>query len=132
MFICSLLFFFFKKKRAYVMRISDWSSDVCSSDLLVDVARGDELVPGPESGVGLFGGGLEQHHVAELRVEFGERTVCFFAPLLDSDPGTEPSHVALAVRQLGGGGDEAMQADRKSVVEGKSVSVRVELGGRRC
>src|SRR3546814_13223955 len=29
-----LLFFFFKQKTAYEMRISDWSSDVCSSDLL--------------------------------------------------------------------------------------------------
>src|SRR3546814_11941482 len=29
------LFFFFKQKTAYEMRISDWSSDVCSSDLLV-------------------------------------------------------------------------------------------------
>src|SRR3546814_18545260 len=29
----SLLFFFFKQKTAYEMRISDWSSDVCSSDL---------------------------------------------------------------------------------------------------
>src|SRR3546814_9056347 len=27
--------FFFKQKTAYEMRISDWSSDVCSSDLLV-------------------------------------------------------------------------------------------------
>src|SRR3546814_3445214 len=31
MFIC--VFFFFKQKTAYEMRISDWSSDVCSSDL---------------------------------------------------------------------------------------------------
>src|SRR3546814_13089522 len=30
-----LNFFFFKQKTAYEMRISDWSSDVCSSDLLV-------------------------------------------------------------------------------------------------
>src|SRR3546814_5784439 len=29
-----LLIFFFKQKTAYEMRISDWSSDVCSSDLL--------------------------------------------------------------------------------------------------
>src|SRR3546814_7404488 len=29
-----LVFFFFKQKTAYEMRISDWSSDVCSSDLL--------------------------------------------------------------------------------------------------
>src|SRR3546814_44021 len=37
-----LLFFFFKQKTAYEMRISDWSSDVCSSDLalLVDEAEG--------------------------------------------------------------------------------------------
>src|SRR3546814_5589353 len=28
-------FFFFKQKTAYEMRISDWSSDVCSSDLAV-------------------------------------------------------------------------------------------------
>src|SRR3546814_7642579 len=32
-FLC-LFFFFFKQKTAYEMRISDWSSDVCSSDLL--------------------------------------------------------------------------------------------------
>src|SRR3546814_5533197 len=31
---CYLFFFFFKQKTAYEMRISDWSSDVCSSDLL--------------------------------------------------------------------------------------------------
>src|SRR3546814_21030301 len=38
-----LFFFFFKQKTAYEMRISDWSSDVCSSDLLVDKdnRRGD-------------------------------------------------------------------------------------------
>src|SRR3546814_5824479 len=29
------LFFFFKQKTAYEMRISDWSSDVCSSDLSI-------------------------------------------------------------------------------------------------
>src|SRR3546814_12672526 len=37
MYCCSYLFFyffFFKQKTAYEMRISDWSSDVCSSDLL--------------------------------------------------------------------------------------------------
>src|SRR3546814_7930753 len=31
--MCLLVFFFFKQKTAYEMRISDWSSDVCSSDL---------------------------------------------------------------------------------------------------
>src|SRR3546814_2363251 len=36
---CVLFFFFFKQKTAYEMRISDWSSDVCSSDL---------VAPGPQ------------------------------------------------------------------------------------
>src|SRR3546814_10786101 len=35
------LFFFFKQKTAYELRISDWSSDVCSSDLvLIDTQPG--------------------------------------------------------------------------------------------
>src|SRR3546814_10839800 len=34
---CVCVFFFFKQKTAYEMRISDWSSDVCSSDLDVGV-----------------------------------------------------------------------------------------------
>src|SRR3546814_8727538 len=33
------IFFFFKQKTAYEMRISDWSSDVCSSDLSRRSAR---------------------------------------------------------------------------------------------
>src|SRR3546814_10820103 len=40
-----VFFFFFKQKTAYEMRISDWSSDVCSSDLNIwraqDVFHGD-------------------------------------------------------------------------------------------
>src|SRR3546814_7880832 len=36
LFRCVVVFFFFKQKTAYEMRISDWSSDVCSSDLIVD------------------------------------------------------------------------------------------------
>src|SRR3546814_9318880 len=39
-----LCFFFFKQKTAYEMRISDWSSDVCSSDL-----RHRECRPRPSS-----------------------------------------------------------------------------------
>src|SRR3546814_5495237 len=31
--VCDSVYFFFKQKTAYEMRISDWSSDVCSSDL---------------------------------------------------------------------------------------------------
>src|SRR3546814_3522576 len=42
--------FFFKQKTAYEMRISDWSSDVCSSDLFAFVMQG--LGSGP---ISLFG-----------------------------------------------------------------------------
>src|SRR3546814_8063860 len=38
-----LYIFFFKQKTAYEMRISDWSSDVCSSDLIAE--RHKVIVP---------------------------------------------------------------------------------------
>src|SRR3546814_1486337 len=42
--LCYILVFFFKQKTAYEMRISDWSSDVCSSDLtrLAAATAGDD------------------------------------------------------------------------------------------
>src|SRR3546814_3983590 len=44
--LCLILFFFFKQKTAYEMRISDWSSDVCSSDLLKsEIVRLLEVTP---------------------------------------------------------------------------------------
>src|SRR3546814_5622715 len=54
--IHSLFFFFFKQKTAYEMRISDWSSDVCSSDLETvrriqsgrsDASQGQQYEPEP-------------------------------------------------------------------------------------
>src|SRR3546814_8005142 len=47
-FLLFLFFFFFKQKTAYDMRISDWSSDVCSSDLDTASARGWNLCGKPE------------------------------------------------------------------------------------
>src|SRR3546814_13143383 len=45
LFLCS--FFFFKQKTSYEMRISDWSSDVCSSDLgLVLTGQNGRVVAG--------------------------------------------------------------------------------------
>src|SRR3546814_12796116 len=41
----SILFFFIKQKTAYEMRISDWSSDVCSSDLCHSTVD-DSFAPG--------------------------------------------------------------------------------------
>src|SRR3546814_10882933 len=46
-------FFFFKQKTAYEMRISDWSSDVCSSDL--SPPRGPSA---PEAQLGQHAGGI--------------------------------------------------------------------------
>src|SRR3546814_15240896 len=43
-----MFFFFFKQKTAYEMRISDWSSDVCSSDLRasrIPSIRPDMMLP---------------------------------------------------------------------------------------
>src|SRR3546814_6874918 len=50
-------FFFFKQKTAYEMRISDWSSDVCSSDLLRFPGDG---APRAGGGYQLLGLRLEQ------------------------------------------------------------------------
>src|SRR3546814_9074552 len=45
----SLLLLFFKQKTAYEIRISDWSSDVCSSDLPSRVAGFATMLGGAES-----------------------------------------------------------------------------------
>src|SRR3546814_3110981 len=44
------IFFFFKQKTAYDMRISDWSSDVCSSDLSAPLALDEVSPPGASRG----------------------------------------------------------------------------------
>src|SRR3546814_4372573 len=54
-----VLCFFFKQKTAYEMRISDWSSDVCSSDL---IARHDlAQKPGDDTAA------ATDHHILEPR-----------------------------------------------------------------
>src|SRR3546814_18388172 len=69
------MFFCFKQKTAYELRISDWSSDVCSSDLIVVLGRHDLDIGAqrfPEldqcrelEQVGLFGRGDDAPAVAE-------------------------------------------------------------------
>src|SRR3546814_2594919 len=44
--VCVVFFFFFKQKTAYEMRISDWSSDVCSSDLPIEKKPLNHFLPG--------------------------------------------------------------------------------------
>src|SRR3546814_12353324 len=114
-FIC--LFFFFKQKTAYEMRISDWSSDVCSSDLQpLDVGLGGHAIEAAD----------QRRHPCE-EAPAGKSGAIGQRP--DKDV-TEQQHcrrVALAARpQI----DDGRQRDRKSVEKGKRVSVRLELGGR--
>src|SRR3546814_5821868 len=88
MFTCVLFFFFFKQKTAYEMRISDWSSDVCSSDLLVGAE---------ESQLGeLLGDGAaalddpSRHGVARGSTEDApgiDAAVVVEAPVLDGEEG---------------------------------------------
>src|SRR3546814_10501964 len=67
-------FFFFKQKTAYEMRISDWSSDVCSSDLQIGLeARlsGVELRPRAQAEEGRLLVGLA-HRQRGVAAGFGE------------------------------------------------------------
>src|SRR3546814_13613312 len=89
------------------MRISDWSSDVCSSDLHADDDAGRwcrGTVPVGSRGV--------------------RHAVCDLAEKRRAD------HHAGTIRQ-GSRRPRDRRRDRKSVVQGQSVTVRVDLGGRR-
>src|SRR3546814_10889391 len=71
------LFFFFKQKTAYEMRISDWSSDVCSSDLsrpsnhlgyVNGALEGRDWLMGKE----LTGADIQMSFVGEVARAFGQ------------------------------------------------------------
>src|SRR3546814_20911505 len=99
------------------MRISDWSSDVCSSDLSKPIAG--RLVIGWSA--------------ALLRVT--SSTTGLVMSLMVRSPVTfslpSPAVSTLVLLKVAAGNLRASKKDRKSVVYGKSVSVRVDLGGRR-
>src|SRR3546814_14874002 len=103
------------------MRISDWSSDVCSSVLL----GGAFLALAIEFGE--FVGGDEIDRAEALA--FGDQPVVlrrFLRGIADARA-VEPDFL----RQQGRRAFKAFARDRQSVVEGQSVSVRVGLGGSR-
>src|SRR3546814_2048126 len=87
------VFFFFKQKTAYEMRISDWSSDVCSSDLKVRRARAE---------------GCHRHGRAagEPAVDVGHERGALLVPGRDVPDAARP----------GEGIEDVERLDRKSVV----------------
>src|SRR3546814_5807857 len=103
--VLCVIFIFFKQKTAYERRISEWSSDVCSSDLISKAVTGVALQSTLDGVAEALRGGD-----SVTKVGFGTFTVS-----------SRPART----------GRNPQTGDRKSVVEGKSVSVRVDLGGRR-
>src|SRR3546814_6207345 len=67
-----VFFFFFKQKTAYEMRISDWSSDVCSSDLSLMIDSGEKM------------GEIKEGHLADLLLVDGD-PLADFSVLLNPD-----------------------------------------------
>src|SRR3546814_2447413 len=96
------MLFFFKQKTAYEMRISDWSSDVCSSDLSPIVTR---------------------HWSWPGTGQLSPRRSAHPATVECSPTTLHEARYRCRVRV-------GRRQDRKSVESGKSVSVRVALGGR--
>src|SRR3546814_14238776 len=113
-----LCFFFFKQKTAYEMRISDWSSDVCSSDLhwrLEGAGRQGGQGQGPD----LADAG---RHRGEAALHGGGRG--------RNGPGA-PRLCAVYARGARIHVCGPPLEDRKSVVSETSVLVRVDLVGSR-
>src|SRR3546814_13240801 len=98
------------------MRISDWSSDVCSSDLRRRASTGKPITSGHSTG---------STHTRRPGSE---------GAMLTKRKAAQAGRTKLASLVAAAGAaplDRRSFLDRKSVVSGKSVSVRVELGGRR-
>src|SRR3546814_15120117 len=98
------------------MRISDWSSDVCSSDLIASSWRFLPLVA--------YLRRLQGGHNSPLPEPYRPSWIDGSTLV---NKGNQPMLRKLVVVLTAG----LFALDRKSVVEGKSVSVRVDLGGRR-
>src|SRR3546814_11118661 len=128
--------FFFKQKTAYEMRISDWSSDVCSSDLAATGAASSPIPtassspilvplirPPPTFVAGPPGPSSIDHQIIAGAPRAAVRQ--FNAIALGEHRGT------AAIAALRGAPVAHQLAARKRVVWGKRVSVRVALGGSR-
>src|SRR3546814_20774206 len=101
------------------MRISDWSSDVCSSDLHRTGPAQDIALNGTKVGQVWGEDALHLAGILNAFFELGLENRALAAESLDK------------YRELSMLYNVSEKLDRKRVVEGKSVSVRRDLGGRR-
>src|SRR3546814_15688740 len=134
MYNCLFLFFFvFKQKTAYEMRISDWSSDVCSSDLL-HARIGDELHEAVADRHDK-GAGLELHRLEGVAGAPGGDHPAEGDAAADHQGGRDVAEAEPVVgrrehpEQTQRGGQHGKH--RKHVVRVEGGSVLVESGGRR-
>src|SRR3546814_1316374 len=94
--LVALVFFFVKQKTAYEMRISDWSSDVCSSDLRPGCGEDGDPRDGDRRGPG------RRHHphhqIGRRRPRLRERRrgAAGTAPLRRLPAGLQPRGAAVA------------------------------------
>src|SRR3546814_537220 len=113
-----VIFFIYKQKTAYEMRISDWSSDVCSSDLCIFAVFGEDGdARGAVDGDGA--GGVETIRFA-CRVDFdligragGEGEVA-----VDGQPPDRIARRKRAAARHRGRADAAVAAQRAAAVDG--------------
>src|SRR3546814_19496622 len=108
------------------MRISDWSSDVCSSDLmrLPELSAQLPVVRLEDAGMARQMAEYVLHGIVQASRQFSD-----YAALQQAGQWRQLPPIRYADWPVGIMGLGAI--DRKSVVKGKSVSVRVDLGGRR-
>src|SRR3546814_19339524 len=95
------MFFFFKQKTAYEMRISDWSSDVCSSDLVRDFALTKERVSigrHPDNDIALDDKAVSGRHAAVITILKDS-----FLEDLDSTNGTQVNGKTITKHPLSHG-----------------------------
>src|SRR3546814_11410372 len=119
------------------MRISDWSSDVCSSDLTDStiIVTAPQLTSEAEERAAKTAGGVD---VVSHR-DYADKSIVSLRDTLAFSPGVyvQPRYgqeVRISIRGSGlsrGYHLRGLTLDRKSVVSGKSASVRVGRGGRR-
>src|SRR3546814_18735354 len=107
------------------MRISDWSSDVCPSDLGVTQAGGAVAGTGAD-------GQADQRGVQEARRIGSIEVSADFTLGLGLGQRAFQQGVTLAAAVVQDGGDVGIAADLRSVGKGKCVSACVEPGGWRA